>query len=98
MSPLSSGNRAIVRVKPLKVYFEPPVPVLISNFMASEQPIQVRKQDIIQADNYGVYSPRTSQNQASPRILRKKSITPVNTTRRIPPPGPSRSTLGTNPL
>lgn len=25
-------------------------------------------------------------------------MTPVNTTRRIPPPGPNRRTLGTNPL
>src|ERR1700734_2501147 len=36
-------------------------------------------------------------SSASFCIFRKKSITPVNTTSRIPPPGPSRSTLGKNP-
>ena len=35
---------------------------------------------------------------ASLLIFLKKSITPVKTTNKIPPPGPNRSTFGKNPL
>ncbi|KAK1032260.1 hypothetical protein LTR33_016851, partial [Friedmanniomyces endolithicus] len=37
-------------------------------------------------------------DHASPLIPRKKSIMPVNTTNKIPPPGPSLRTFGKNPL
>ena len=40
----------------------------------------------------------TTRAYASPLMFRKKSMTPVKTTSRIPPPGPNLSTFGTNPL
>jgi len=39
-----------------------------------------------------------SIDQASPLIFLKKSMTPVKTTNKIPPPGPNRRTFGKKPL